>query len=96
MTRETLPPRRESENIALTWQGMVLQITVGYYADGRPGEIFIDTDRKRGSTVDIAARDVGLILSMALQYGCPLDVIAAGVTSDSMAGAVISAIRGLA
>jgi hypothetical protein len=74
------------------WGRMILSVSVGFYDDGRPGEIFIDTDRKRGSGIDIAARDVGLILSLALQHGCGLALIKSGVTGDSLAGAVIDAV----
>ncbi len=93
MTRELLPERRRSENFEVKWSGMKLSVTLGFYADGRPGEVFIDTDRKRGSTVDIAARDLGLIISMALQHGCSIETIALGVTEDSLAGAVVRTIR---
>jgi hypothetical protein len=92
MTREHLPRRRHSENVIVKWSGMEIQATVGYYEDGRPGEVFLDTDRKRGSTIDIAARDLGLLISLGLQHGCPLRTMLAGVSDDSLAGAVLRTI----
>lgn len=93
MTREQLPGRRRSENFIVKWSGMEIQATVGYYDDGRPGEVFLDTDRKRGSTIDIAARDLGLLISLGLQYRCPLKTMLEGVSDDSLAGAVLKSIK---
>lgn len=95
MPRELMPSRRRSENIEVKWNGMPISVTVGYYGDGRPGEIFIDPWVKRGSEIDIAARDLGLVFSMALQHGCALQTIKYGVTNDSLAGCVIAAVEEL-
>ncbi len=87
--REILSGRRRSENFDCPWKTMTIQVTVGFYDDGRPGEVFIDTDRKRGSEIDIAARDLGLLISLSLQHGCGLKTIRDGVTPDSLAGTII-------
>src|SRR5581483_1013382 len=45
-------------------------ITVGLYADGQPGELFI-TMSKEGSTIGGLMDTVGTLTSIALQYGVP-------------------------
>jgi ribonucleoside-diphosphate reductase alpha chain len=48
-------------------------ITVGMYADGRPGEIFIKMS-KEGSTLSGVMDGLALTVSLGLQYGVPLKV----------------------
>lgn len=47
-------------------------LTVGMYADGCPGELFIKI-AKEGSTVAGVMDGIGLLTSLALQYGVPVD-----------------------
>ncbi|MBA3833781.1 MAG: vitamin B12-dependent ribonucleotide reductase [Chthoniobacterales bacterium] len=47
-------------------------ITVGLYADGQPGELFIQMS-KEGSTIGGLMDTVATLTSMALQYGVPLE-----------------------
>lgn len=49
-------------------------IHVGLYEDGQPGEIFIKI-AKEGSTVSGLMDTIGILTSMALQYGVPLEVL---------------------
>ena len=49
-------------------------LTVGLYEDGQPGELFI-TMAKEGSTVGGLMDAVGTCISMALQYGVPLQTL---------------------
>jgi ribonucleoside-diphosphate reductase alpha chain len=49
-------------------------IHVGFHEDGTPGEIFIKM-AKEGSTVSGLMDTIGLLTSMALQYGVPLEVL---------------------
>ncbi len=49
-------------------------IHVGLYEDGTPGEIFIKI-AKEGSTIAGLMDTIGILTSMALQYGVPLDVL---------------------
>jgi len=49
-------------------------IHVGLYDDGTPGELFIKI-AKEGSTVSGLMDTIGILTSMALQYGVPLDVL---------------------
>ena len=47
---------------------------MGLYPDGRPGEMFI-TMAKEGSTIGGIMDSFGTALSIALQYGVPLEVL---------------------
>jgi ribonucleoside-diphosphate reductase alpha chain len=49
-------------------------IHVGFYEDGTPGEIFIKM-AKEGSTISGLMDTIGVLTSMALQYGVPLEVL---------------------
>jgi hypothetical protein len=50
-------------------------VTVGYYHDGSPAEIFINTEMKYGTDADTNAADFAVVVSLALQHGCPLQTI---------------------
>jgi len=47
---------------------------IGLYPDGKPGELFIQM-AKEGSTVSGLMDAIGVLTSIALQYGVPLDVL---------------------
>jgi len=49
-------------------------IHVGFYEDGTPGEIFIKM-AKEGSTISGLMDTIGVLTSMAIQYGVPLEVL---------------------
>ncbi|HXF06907.1 MAG TPA: vitamin B12-dependent ribonucleotide reductase, partial [Blastocatellia bacterium] len=49
-------------------------ITVGMYEDGRPGEIFV-TVAKEGSTISGLMDAFATAVSIALQYGVPLEAL---------------------
>lgn len=77
MSREYLLERRLNRTFEfdhLNPDGRVLNhytATVGFYDDGRVGEVFIGS-RKIGTDADVAMKDAAIALSLALQYGCPL------------------------
>lgn len=79
--REALPGRRSCENLKIEANGVFMIMTVGYYPDGRPGEVFV-SDIKSGVTADAISRDAAVMLSLALQHGIELDVMAKAVTRD--------------
>ncbi len=54
-------------------QGHEGYLTVGFYPDGRPGEVFI-TMAKEGSTIGGLMDVLGASISIGLQYGVPLEV----------------------
>ena len=49
-------------------------IHIGQYEDGSPGELFIKI-AKEGSTISGLMDTIGILASMALQYGVPLEVL---------------------
>ncbi len=50
-------------------------ITVGLFDDGQPGEVFIKM-AKQGSTISGLMETIGILVSMTLQYGVPIEVLA--------------------
>jgi ribonucleoside-diphosphate reductase alpha chain len=72
--REKLPVERESITHKFNVGGHEGYITVGKYADGRPGEIFIKM-AKEGSTLSGIMDGFALSVSIALQYGVPLKAL---------------------
>lgn len=81
MTRETLPWRRYSENFDLDHEGLHFAVQVGYYENGRPGEIFISSP-KTGSMAEVNARDAAVLLSIALQRGADPEKTLHALTHD--------------
>jgi ribonucleoside-diphosphate reductase alpha chain len=71
--RERLPHTRRSLTHKFDIQGHEGYINVGFYPDGRPGELFI-TMAKEGSTIGGLMDVLGTAISIGLQYGVPLDV----------------------
>jgi hypothetical protein len=94
--RETLPARRHCETFELEFGGLHKPhtVSVGFYQDGRPAEVFI-TGGKSGELVDALARDFAVLVSLALQHNVPLKTISHALTRDtqnqpmSIAGAVV-------
>lgn len=64
---------RKFEVIRTDQEPLSVYITIGQYPDGRLGEVFLKCDRQ-GSLASGALDAVSIILSIALQYGLPLDV----------------------
>ena len=70
--RRKLPAIREAVTNKFEVAGHEGYLTIGKYPDGTPGEIFI-TMSKEGSTVGGLTDAIGVLSSMALQYGVPLE-----------------------
>lgn len=81
--RIALPARRAAETVELQHGGKNARFTVtfGYYEDRRLGEIFI-SGAKAGSEVEAVARDGAVLLSIALQYGVPIETIKGAITRN--------------
>jgi hypothetical protein len=79
VTRETLPQRRRSETITYMVGGLTYNGSIGFYADGRVGEIFLDCS-KSGTEAQIASRDSAIIASFALQHGASLKSLRSALT----------------
>src|SRR5262245_1071365 len=81
--RERLPNRRASVVFEIELHGLHYTASVSHFADGRPAEIFLQ-NHKPGSQSDANARDSAVAASLALQFGCPLEVLRRAVLRDSV------------
>jgi len=72
--RRRLPVDRQALCHKFDIAGHEGYIHVGFHEDGTPGEIFIKM-AKEGSTISGLMDTIGLLTSMALQYGVPLEVL---------------------
>jgi hypothetical protein len=82
LRRESLPNRRACQTVAFEHDGSRYCLTVGFYLDARPGEIFLNHDRG-DSLLDVLAADAAILASLALQHGCTLETIAHALKRDS-------------
>ena len=79
--REHLPNRRFSEYFTFECGGLRYHATISCFTDGRIGEVFI-TNTKPSSQSDVNARDAAVAASLALQFGCPIDVLRKALLRD--------------
>jgi hypothetical protein len=80
--RRILPQRREAETFDLDHDKQRFAVSVGYWPhDPQPAEVFIHGG-KVGSDVEAVARDGAVLLSIAMQFGVPLDVIRGAITRN--------------
>ena len=97
MIRRALPQRRANETFNLRFWNRLFTITVGFYADGTLGEVFIGVG-KTGNDIQSIARDAGVLLSLALQHGVSPETIRHAVIRGaseepaSILGAVVDSI----
>ena len=95
--RRVLPRRRAAETFNLWFWNQQFTVTVGFYADGTPGAVFIDGG-KTGQDTQSTARDAAVVLSLALQHGAAIETIRHAVTRNgcgsaaSILGAVVDAL----
>ena len=71
-TRERLPKRRDSRTTSFAIGGAEGYLTAGTYDDGRLGEVFLKFG-KQGSTLAGVMDAFSIAVSVALQYGVPLE-----------------------
>lgn len=74
-SRRQLPSRRQCSVHEFELDGHSCVVTLGYYADGTPGEVFL-TSGKSGSTIDAVLSDAAILASLALQHGVPPETLA--------------------
>ena len=79
--RECLPNRRASVVFEIELHGLKYTASVSHFADGRPAEVFLQ-NHKPGSQSDANARDSAVAASLALQYGCPIEILRRAVLRD--------------
>jgi hypothetical protein len=80
--RHRLPNRRGAETFDLEAAGQRYCTTIGRFDDGRLAEIFI-SNSKAGSQADCSARDASVVVSIALQFGVPVDVLRKALMRDA-------------
>jgi ribonucleoside-diphosphate reductase alpha chain len=72
--RHRLPDTRRAITHKFDIAGHEGYITVGLYEDGSPGELFI-TMAKEGSTIGGLMDTIGTLVSLAFQYGVPIETL---------------------
>lgn len=90
--RKRLPERRASDTETFFFGGEKYHITIGFYKDGSPGEVFLTRVKdasaaKLGMQLEAMCRDAAILISLALQHGVPLHVIDAALTRDGSGSA---------
>jgi hypothetical protein len=96
MTRERLPDRRFAETVALEHGGTRFMVTIGFYPDGRPGEVFTHGLRT-GSNLDGLLADACVVVSCLIQHGAEPRELAAsmGRLGNAEPASVIGAVLDL-
>jgi hypothetical protein len=79
--RQLLPNRRRCESLEFRHAGLDFTLAAGFYPDGRIAEIFLSS-HKPGSPIEAIARDAAVTVSIALQFGAPIETIRAALTKD--------------
>jgi hypothetical protein len=80
--RQRLTNRRLAKTFEIEVAGLRYTATAGYFPNGGLGEIFLQ-NHKPGSQSDANARDAAICASLALQYGCPLQVLQRALLRDA-------------
>lgn len=97
MARNSLPNRRPHESMQVEFAGQEFTVGLGRDDGGAIAEIFVGA-RKAGSALDSAARDAGILISLALQHGVSLETMRHASTREadgspsSLVGAVLDAL----
>lgn len=74
LPRRRLPDTRRSVTHKFSVSGTEGYLIVGLYEDGRPGELFIKI-AKEGSTLSGLFDSIGILTSLGLQHGVPLQIM---------------------
>ncbi len=97
--RERLPPRRASDVFEIEFRNLTYAVSYSIFPDSnRVAEVFIDAPAKGLTPINHDAKDVAVMISLALQYGAPMQAIRDAVTRESngspigVGGAVLDAI----
>jgi hypothetical protein len=90
--RNRLPNRRRSENFNVEVGGLRYQVSFSRFpGSDQIAEVFINNHRSN-SSADTNARDCGILLSVALQYGADLTAIRHAVSPGGLVAAVLDEI----
>ncbi len=80
--RRRLPNRRRAETFDLEVAGLRYTCTIGRFADGTIGELFLN-NHKSNSQADTNARDAAITFSIAIQHGADPEVIRRALCRDA-------------
>ena len=80
--RHRLPDRRRTEVVKFEHDGQSYFASIGFYDDGRIGEVFLNC-KKLSTPLDIAARDAAIAISFALQHGSDISTMRRAFTRDA-------------
>jgi hypothetical protein len=80
--RERLRNRRYSQSFVFEVSGLKFTCVYSRFADGRLAEIFLN-NHKSSSGAGIMAGDAAIAASLALQFGCPVEVLRKALARDS-------------
>jgi hypothetical protein len=80
--RRRLSNRRASTTFGIQSQGLAFTVTVSAFDSGELAEVFI-TNHRAQSGAGIMASDGAIAASLALQYGCPVDVLRKALSRDT-------------
>ena len=75
MTREKLPDRRLGETLEIVHREQPVVVTLSRFDDGRVAEVFVREWYGSGTALEAEARDASVLLSLALQFGAPLETV---------------------
>ncbi len=101
MNRERLPNRRAAMTVGIEYAGQQFTVTIGFYPDNRPGEVFTH-GIKTGSSLDAMLADACVLVSMLMQHGVsPVELASSmgrqgGSAPASVIGAVLDLLASVA
>jgi len=84
--RRRLPDRRASTTFGIEVAGLRFTATASRFDDGELGEVFL-RNHKIDSTAGIMASDSAIAASLALQFGCPAEVLRKALSRDARGNA---------
>jgi hypothetical protein len=80
--RRRLANKRRSYTSNVEHHGNRFRMTVGHYETGEIGEVFLNAERA-DSAFDAFIGDAAILVSLLLQYGCPILEITHALKRDS-------------
>lgn len=101
MKRAVLPTRRTSETFNLAFRRRPYIVGFNRYHDGRLAEVFIDCVKASSDAAD-DARDIAVLISIAVQHGVPEETIRTALTRledgspAGLGGQVMDELKGVA
>jgi chromosome segregation and condensation protein ScpB len=81
MPRTKLPDRRGAETIEFTHDNLTYVVTFTRWSNGTLAELFIDV-AKPGVPMNLIAKDMATLASIALQHGVPTSEIMSALSQE--------------